>query len=62
MSAPRLSVVIPSYDGRPMLAACLQSLRSQTLAREAFEIVVVDNGSADDTAAWLRAAHPDVCV
>jgi GT2 family glycosyltransferase len=62
VSAPRLSVVIPSYDGRPMLAACLQSLRSQTLARDAFEIVVVDNGSVDDTEAWLRAAHPDVCV
>ncbi len=62
MSAPRLSVVIPTYDGRPMLAACLQGLRSQTLPRGDFEVVVVDNGSGDGTETWLRAAHPDISV
>jgi GT2 family glycosyltransferase len=60
VSGPRLSVVIPTYDGRPMLAGCLESLRSQTFPREAFEVIVVDNGSEDGTEGWLRAAHPDV--
>ncbi|HET7294264.1 MAG TPA: glycosyltransferase family 2 protein, partial [Vicinamibacteria bacterium] len=62
MSAPRLSVVIPTWDGRRLLEACLRGLRAQTLPADAYEIVVVDNGSEDGTEAWLHAAHPDVVV
>ena len=41
---PIVSVVIPTY-GRPrQLHACLTALATQTLAREAFEVVVVDDG------------------
>jgi GT2 family glycosyltransferase len=42
---PSVSVVIPTY-GRPrQLADCLEALGRQTLPREAFEVVVVDDGS-----------------
>lgn len=46
------SVVIPSFERRPVLAEVLRALDAQ---REAptFEIVVVDDGSRDGTAAWL---------
>ncbi len=46
---PALSVVIPARDDARMLEACLRALQNQT--RPADEIVVVDNGSTDETAA-----------
>lgn len=51
---PTVSVVIPVRDDARMLAGCLDALARQT--RPADEIVVVDNGSRDETAAVARAA------
>ena len=53
---PGISVVIPSRSGRELLAACLQRLQ------DADEILVIDNGSVDDTVAYLRQTHPSVIV
>jgi glycosyltransferase involved in cell wall biosynthesis len=46
--APRVSVVIPAYNAAPFLRETLDSVMSQT-CRD-FEVVVVDDGSIDDTA------------
>lgn len=50
----RLSVVIPSLNDARLLEQCLADLAAQT--RQPDEIIVVDNGSADDTADVARAA------
>lgn len=50
---PTLSVVIPVRNDATLLARCLDLLAAQTLAPD--EIVVVDNGSTDDSAAVARA-------
>jgi glycosyltransferase involved in cell wall biosynthesis len=42
---PLLSVIIPHLNQPEALAACLDSLHSQTIERTAFEVIVVDNGS-----------------
>jgi glycosyltransferase involved in cell wall biosynthesis len=49
-----ISVVIPSYNDAGMLRGCLAALTRQS--RPADEIIVVDNGSTDDTAEVARAA------
>lgn len=54
--APRLSVVIPTRNRAPLLDACLQSLAAQSLPTYEFEVIVVDNGSSDDTAR-VAASH-----
>lgn len=51
---PTLSVVIPVRNDATLLAGCLGALAAQTVAPD--EIVVVDNGSTDDSAAVARAA------
>lgn len=49
---PRISVVIPVRNGMPHLAAALESVRSQS--RSADEIVVVENGSTDETLNFIN--------
>uniref|UniRef100_UPI0030843DBE glycosyltransferase family 2 protein n=1 Tax=Petrachloros mirabilis TaxID=2918835 RepID=UPI0030843DBE len=50
------SVVIPTYNRQPILAQCLQALENQNFALS-YEVIVVDDGSADGTVEWLRS-HP----
>lgn len=45
---PAISVVIPVKNDSALLARCLEALRTQT--RVSDEIIVVDNGSSDDSA------------
>jgi glycosyltransferase involved in cell wall biosynthesis len=52
----RVSVVVPTKDGAERLPVLLDALRRQTLARAAFEVVVVDDGSTDRTADVVRAS------
>ncbi|MEM1116666.1 MAG: glycosyltransferase family A protein [Bacteroidota bacterium] len=53
MPEPRVSVVVPVYNGARYLKEALHSVRSQDLATE---VVVVDDGSTDDSAAVAEAA------
>lgn len=56
--AKTVSVIIPSWNGASLLPACLNSLRAQTF--QDFEVLVVDNASADDTTALVRRNYQDV--
>jgi GT2 family glycosyltransferase len=55
--APAVSVVVCSYNGGATLEQCLRSLRA--LDYPAYEVIVVDDGSTDQTRAIL-ARFPDV--
>jgi alpha-1,3-rhamnosyltransferase len=46
---PLVSVAVPAYNHAAFLPACLESVRTQTYPR--LELVVVDDGSTDDTRA-----------
>ena len=51
-SSVSLSIVIPSYNSSDLLRNCLQSLEQQTESE--FEVIVVNDGSTDDTTAMLE--------
>lgn len=53
-----ISVIIPHLNQPEALEACLQSLDAQTLSRDLFEVIVVDNGSAMPPVDVV-AGHPD---
>ncbi len=50
-------IVIPSWNGKEYLGECLKSLLSQS---KASEIIVVDNGSTDDSVGFIKRHFPKV--
>src|SRR5690606_10966036 len=53
-----LHVIIPVYNRWAYTKRCLESLREQTFSE--FTVVVVDDGSTDETARDLEALFPEV--
>lgn len=51
-SRPRFSVIVPTYNRREWVGECLDAILTQTFSD--FEIIVVDDGSTDGTAEWIR--------
>ncbi len=60
MSRPVCSVVIPSYNGRHLLATCLASIARHKPVDMPIEVIVADDASTDGTAVWISDAYPDV--
>jgi len=54
------TIIIPNLNGMRYLDGCLGSLRQQT--DRDFDVILVDNASGDGSAAYVRAAYPEVCV
>jgi GT2 family glycosyltransferase len=52
-------VVIPNWNGADLIAECLDSLQAQTLQAK---IVVVDNGSVDESIFIIESNYPDVVL
>lgn len=58
-TAPRLSILIVSYNTRSMTLECLRSIQRET-RDSTHEILVVDNHSTDGSAGAIAAEFPDV--
>lgn len=51
----RLSVIVPAYNEENTILEVLRRVNAQTVDGVEFEVVVVDDGSSDDTGALLEA-------
>jgi GT2 family glycosyltransferase len=60
--APELAIVVLAWNQRELTLECLASLAALDHPAGRLEIVVVDNGSTDDTARAVREAYPAVTV
>jgi glycosyltransferase involved in cell wall biosynthesis len=59
LNSPKISVIVPNYNGAKYLGQCLRSLVSQTYANK--EIIVVD-GFSDDGSLEIIKSYPDVKI
>jgi GT2 family glycosyltransferase len=57
---PRVTIVIPNWNGQEHLAECFAALAAQQL--DAFRVLLIDNASTDESVAWMREHHPDIEV
>ncbi len=57
---PAIAVTIANWNGHDMLTVCLQSLRTQTI--QATEIIIVDNGSTDNSLPLIQSQFPEVTL
>jgi GT2 family glycosyltransferase len=57
----KLSVIIVNYKSGALTRACIESLLQHRTAAKT-EIIVVDNGSGDDSVQLLRADFPDITI
>lgn len=55
MTLPLCAVVLATYNRRDVMIRCLEHLAAQTVGAESIEVIVVDDGSPDDTVEVLRA-------
>jgi GT2 family glycosyltransferase len=55
-----LSIIIPHYNGAHHLPPCFNALRNQTYPH--FEVILVDNGSTDESVTLTRRDFPEVKV
>ncbi|MDJ0583249.1 glycosyltransferase family 2 protein [Crocosphaera sp.] len=57
-----ISIVIPTYNRKPILEKCLKALEKQQLNDDKisnYEVVLVDDGSTDGTLEWLQKNKAD---
>ena len=55
----KLSIIIPHHNGEELLFNCLESILNQ-ISIEDFEIIVVDNGSIDNSADKAKEKFPSI--
>ncbi|MGQ9683068.1 MAG: glycosyltransferase family 2 protein [Anaerolineae bacterium] len=59
-TSPRVSVIIPNWNGARFLPTCLDALRRQTLVHR--EVILVDNASSDDSCTLVTTHYPEVVL
>ena len=57
---PLASIVIASYNGKHLLKTCLDSVFKQ--AYRNYEVILVDNGSSDDSVEFVGDNYPLVKI
>lgn len=59
---PIVSIIILNWNGKKDTMECLRSLKKTDYPKNKYEIIVVDNGSTDDSVKTIKRLFPDVKI
>ena len=60
---PLCSIIILNWNGRHLLQESLPAVeRAVAFSQAEHEVILVDNGSSDDSLAWVQTHHPNVGI
>lgn len=59
-SAPQISVIIPAHNEERFIGRAIRSVLNQTVPRESYEVIVVDDASTDRTAYAMDLFHDEI--
>ncbi|MCL4416166.1 MAG: glycosyltransferase family 2 protein [Actinobacteria bacterium] len=59
---PLISIIIVNLNGKDYLNTCLDSIKNLNYPKDKLEIIIVDNGSTDDSVQFLAGSYPEVKV
>ena len=62
MTQPVISVIVAAHNQERYISRCLRSLLAQSIAREKFEIVVINDGSTDHTTSVLEEFADEIVL
>ena len=57
-----MSVIIVNLNGRALLSDCIDSIAAQEYPPDRVQVILVDNGSTDDSLPFVRQAFPWVQI
>ena len=55
-----ISIIIPTFERKHLIGRALDSVLKQT--QPAREVIVIDDGSSDGTAGWIKKAYPSIIL
>lgn len=59
---PKVSIIIPVYNGRKYLPELLESLKKQDYPQKDCEIIAIDDASSDDSSAYIKQNFPEIKI
>lgn len=59
---PAVTVIVLNWNGRAYLSDCFDSLAALEYPRERLTLMLVDNGSTDDSVAYMQQYYPQVAL
>ena len=59
---PIISVIIPTYNQSEFLGRCLRSILNQIIPKEEYEIIVINDGSNDQTSKVLKIYENQISI
>lgn len=62
MKNKKFSIIIPALNEEKLITLAITSLKKQSINRELYEIIVVDNGSTDNTFSYAQKAGADKVI
>lgn len=59
---PKISIIVPAYNQEKYIGRCIRSLLSQSLSKNKFEIIVINDGSKDKTEQALKLFKDEILI